>query len=104
LAAVLAAANTEADFTNYAREVIPNANWSVSINDGTNVASADFGDITWTAAGGGTNNNLAKLLVCVDGASDATRLPLTAHDFVATTDGNDLTAVVDTAGFWNSTD
>jgi hypothetical protein len=104
LAAVLAAANTEADFTNYAREVIPNANWSVSINDGTNVASADFADITWTAAGGASNNNLVKLLVCVDGASDAARLPLTAHDFVATTDGNDLTAVVATAGFWNSTD
>lgn len=104
LAAVLAAANTEATFTNYTREVIPNASWSVTIDDTTNIASADFADITWSPAGNGTNNNLVKLLVCIDGANDAARLPVTAHDFVTTTDGNDLTAVVDSAGFYNSTD
>lgn len=104
LAALLGAAgNTEATFTNYAREVILNANWSVTIDDTGNDASADFADITWTSAGNGTNNTLAKLLVCIDGASDAARFPVTAHDFVATTDGNDLTAVVAAAGFYAST-
>lgn len=104
LAAVLAAANTEATFTNYSRKVIANASWSVTINDGTNVATADFPDQTWSPAGNGTNNTLVKLLVCVDGASDAARIPLTLHDFATTTDGNDLTAVVDAAGFYASTD
>jgi hypothetical protein len=104
LAAVLGAANTEADFTNYSREVILNAAWTITIDDTGNLASADFADITWSPAGNGTNNTLAKLLVCIDGANDAARLPVTAHDFVTTTDGNDLTAVVDSAGFYNSTD
>lgn len=105
LATLLAAAgNTEATFTNYSRTLILNANWSVTINDTTNLASADFADITWSPAGNGTNNTLAKLLVCIDGASDAARLPVSAHDFVTTTDGNDLTAVVAAAGFYASTD
>jgi hypothetical protein len=76
----------------------------VTIDDTGEDASADFADILWAAAGGASNNNLVKLLVCIDGASDAARLPVTAHDFVTTTDGNDLTAVVDAAGFYASTD
>ena len=101
---IAAAGNTEATFTNYSREVILNANWSVTIDDTGEEATADFADITWSPAGNGTNNTLAKLLVCIDGANDAARLPVTAHDFVTTTDGNDLTAVVDAAGFYASTD
>lgn len=104
LGAVLAAANTEADFTGYSREVILNANWTVTIDDTGNEATADFADITWSPAGGATNNTLVKLLVCIDGVNDAARLPVTLHDFATTTDGNDLTAVVDAAGFYASTD
>lgn len=105
LASLIAnAGNTEATFTGYSREVILNAAWSVTIDDTGNEATADFADITWSPAGNGTNNSLVKLLVCIDGASDAARLPVTAHDFVTTTDGNDLTAVVDSAGFYASTD
>jgi len=105
LASLLAnAGNTEATFTGYTREVILNAAWSVTIDDTANEATADFADIVWSPAGNGTNNTLAKLLVCIDGVNDAARLPVTAHDFVTTTDGNDLTAVVDSAGFYASTD
>jgi hypothetical protein len=105
LASLLAnAGNTEATFTGYAREVIANASWSVTIDDTGEEATADFADITWSPAGNGTNNTLVKLLVCIDGASDAARLPVTAHDFATTTDGNDLTAVVAAAGFYASTD
>lgn len=99
-----AVGNTEATFTNYAREVVLNANVTVTIDDVTNQASADFADITYSPAGNGTNNSLEKALICIDGANDAARFPVTAHDFVATTDGNDLTAVVDSAGFYASTD
>lgn len=104
LAAVLAGANTEADFTNYARKTITNASISVTYDDTGNDAQLDFPDQTWTSAGGASNNTLVKLLVCVDGASDAARLPLTLHDFSVTTDGNDLTAQLATAGFYSSTD
>jgi hypothetical protein len=98
------AGNTEATFTAYVRKTIVNASVSVTIDDTANEATADFPDQTWSPAGNGTNNTLAKLLVCIDGANDAARLPVTAHDFVTTTDGNDLTAVVDSAGFYASTD
>ena len=105
LAALLAnAGNTEATFTNYTRTVIINANVTVTIDDTANEATADFADITYSPAGNGTNNTLVKALVCIDGASDAARFPVTAHDFATTTDGNDLTAVVDSAGFYASTD
>jgi len=105
LAAVLGAAgNTEADFTNYARKTITNANIALTVDDTGNDAQLDFPDQTWTSAGGASNNNVVKLLVCVDGASDAARLPLTLHDFVVTTDGNDLTAEIASAGFYSSTD
>lgn len=108
LAALLAAgggaSNVEATFTNYSREVILNAAWSVTVDDTGEEATADFADITWSPAGNGTNNTLVKLLVCIDGASDAARLPVTLHDFATTTDGNDLTAVVASAGFYASTD
>lgn len=103
-ALLTAAGNTEATFTGYSRETILNASWSVTIDDVTNQATADFANVTWSPAGNGTNNTLAKLIVCIDGASDANRLPVSAHDFVATMDGNDLTAVVDSAGFYASTD
>lgn len=105
LASLLAnAGNTEATFTGYTRTVIPNASWSVTIDDTSNEATADFADITWSPAGNGTNNSLVKLLVCIDDATDAGRLPVTLHDFVTTTDGNDLTAAVDSSGFYASTD
>ena len=105
LASLLAnAGNTEATFTNYTREIVANASLSVTIDDTANEATVDYPDITWSPAGNGTNNTLAKYLNCIDGASDAARLPVTLHDFVTTTDGNDLTAVVDSAGFYASTD
>lgn len=108
LAALLAAgggtANVEADFTNYSREVIANASVSVTIDDGANEATVDYPDPTWSPAGNGTNNTLVKYLNCIDGANDGARFPVTHHDFATTTDGNDLTAVIDAAGFYNSTD
>jgi hypothetical protein len=66
----------------------------------------DIADQTWAAAGGAANNTLAKLLVCYDpdttGGTDSTVVPLTAHDFVTTTDGTDLIAQIAAAGFFRA--
>ena len=102
LSALLAAAgNTEATFTNYARKVITAV--TNTEDDTGNTFDADFADQTWTAAGGATNNTLVKMLVCYDGdtaaGTDANIIPLTYHDFAATTDGSDLTAQLAAAGF-----
>lgn len=105
LGAILAAANTEADFTNYARKTVTSV--TVDLDDTAESVDADFADQTWTSAGGASNNTLAKLLVCYDpdttGGTDTAIIPLTFHDFVATTDGTDLVAQVHADGFYGAT-
>jgi mannitol-1-phosphate/altronate dehydrogenase len=98
------AGNTEADFTNYTRKSITTG--TVSVDDTNNWAESSIGDVTWTAAGGTTDNSLVKLLVCYDPDStagdDTAIVPLTSDDFVATTNGQDLTALEDANGFFRA--
>jgi hypothetical protein len=43
---------------------------------------------------------LTKLVVAYEeAAADATRIPLSHHDFAVTTDGSDLTAQINANGF-----
>lgn len=103
LAQVLAA-NTEANFTNYARATA--AGVAVTVNDTSNLVDVDINDVTWTNAGGTTNNTLVKLLICYkpDTASaDSAIIPLTFHDFAVTTDGSSITAQVAANGFFRAT-
>ena len=97
LAALLAAANTEADFTNYARKT-----WitgTITIDNVNNRADEDLADQTWTAAGGALNNTLSKAIMYYEeSAADSGRIPMTHHDFIATTDGNNLNLLVNTSG------
>jgi hypothetical protein len=102
---MLAASNDEADFTNYLpRKAITAV--TVTVDDINNRVDVDFADQTWTAAGGATNNTLGKAVVAYDpdttAGTDTTLIPLTYHDFSATTDGNDLVAVVAAAGFYRA--
>jgi len=102
LAALIGAAgNTEADFTNYARKTALTGTVTVdNVNDRVDV---DIPDQTWTAAGGALNNTLTDLVVFYEeAAADASRIPLTNHDFAATTDGSDLTAQVNASGFFRA--
>jgi hypothetical protein len=104
VAALLAATNDEADFTNYARKTITSV--TVTVDDTNNWVDVDFADQTWTSAGGASNNTLGKAVVAYDpdtgAGTDSTLIPLTYHDFSATTDGNDLVAVVAAAGFYRA--
>lgn len=95
------AGNTEANFTNYARKTGLTA--TLTVDQGNDRVDVSIPNQTWAAAGGGTNNTLAKLVVYYEeAAADATRIPLTAHDFVATTDGNDLQTNFAAAGFYRA--
>lgn len=100
VAAILAAANTEADFTNYARKTGLTGTVTIdTANNRTDVALAS-NPVTWTSAGGGTDNTLAKLIVFLDeGGTDATRIPLVALDCVVTTTGNNLVITFNASGF-----
>lgn len=89
---------TEADFTNYARKT--GITGTITVDDTNDRVDADIPDQTWTSAGGATNNTLTKLIVAYEeSAADTGRIPLTHHDFAVTTDGSDITAQVNAAGF-----
>lgn len=104
LGALLAGANTEANFTNYGRKTITSV--TNTVDNTANTLSVDIADQTWTSAGGALNNTLVKLLVCYDSdtttGTDANIIPLTYHDFTPTTDGTNLTAVVNASGFFGA--
>lgn len=107
-ALIAAAGNTEADFTNYARKVLTDAELAAlpAADDTNNRFDIDLPDQTWTAAGGAANNSLVKLLVCYDAdagaGADANIIPIAHLDFVATTDGTDLTFAFNAAGFYRA--
>lgn len=107
LSALLAGTSDEADFTNYARRVL-SSGFTITIDDSANEVDIDQADQQWTNAGGAVNNSLGKVLFCYDpdstSGTDADIIPLTAHDFVATTDGRTLTMTIDPLGFYAATD
>ncbi len=101
IAAMLGGANTEANFTNYARKT--GITGTLTVDDTNNRVDLDIPDQTWTAAGGASNNTLTDLIVFYDeGGTDGTRILGTCHDFAATTDGSDLTAQVNAAGIYRA--
>lgn len=105
--ALLAGSNTEANFTNYARIILSDTDISAStVNDTTNLRFADIPDQTWSSAGGASNNTLDKLIIGYDsdstGGTDANIEPLTHHDFDVTTNGGDITAQVDSGGYYSA--
>lgn len=101
LAALLAAANTEAVFTNYGRKTGLTA--TITVDDTNNRVDLDMPDQTFTAAGNGANETLTKAIFAYeDAAADATRVPLTHQDFAITTDGSDLTIQLNASGFFRA--
>jgi hypothetical protein len=99
--ASLLASNTEATFTNYARQIISGLNITVSVNTSTGITTVDIPDQLWNAAGGATNNTLGALLTCYRPAStslDSAILPLTKHDLSPSTTGGNLTVAVPSIG------
>ena len=95
------AGNTEATFTNYARKTGLTA--TLTVDNTNDRVDLDLPDQTFVSAGNGVNNTLTKLVVAYEeAAADATRIPLTHHDFSVTTDGSDLTAQFNAAGFFRA--
>lgn len=98
VALILSSGSTEANFTNYARKT--GITGTITVDNTNERVDVDIPDQTWAVAGGGTNNTLTKLVVAYEeSAADSGRVPLTHHDFAATTDASDLVAVINAAGF-----
>lgn len=112
LAEILAnAENTEADFTNYARIVLTDAEVPAPTIDTANDRKlCDIPDQTIALAGnltpGAGNNDLTACLMCYApdvGGADSTFIPLGFSDFLITTNGNDLVVRVNAAGWLAAT-
>ena len=101
LAALLAAANDEADATNYARKTIT-ASVTVTVDDTNNRVDVDIPDQVFTNLGGATNNTIGMVGTGYDsdttGGGDASILPMTFHDATLTTDGSTVTVQIAAAG------
>lgn len=97
--ATVVANSVEAANGGYARKTGISGTLNVdTVNDRVD---ADFPDQTWVAVAAG--DLWAKLIVFYDEAgTDATRIPLTAHDFVVTPDGSDIVAQLNAAGFYRA--
>lgn len=96
IAAVLAeVGTTEASDASYARKTALTG--TITVDDTNDRVDVDIPDQTWVALAGAA---ITDLVVFYDqGATEATRIPLTAHDFVVTPDSSDVTAVFNAAGF-----
>ncbi len=100
LATLLAGATNEQ--TTMGRKTVT-ASVTVTVDDTNDRVDVDMPDVTWTAA---TGNAIGALLICYDsdttGGTDSNIIPLTKHDFSATPDGSDLTAVIAASGFYRA--
>lgn len=100
LAAILAGASDEADFTNYARKTL--ASVTVTVNDTDDRVDIDCDDVVYTSAGGASNNTMGKAIICYDpdttGGTDSSIIPLSAHSYDGTTDGSTITLTMPTGG------
>jgi len=100
-ALLLDASNTEATFTNYSRKT--GVTGTILIDHPNDRVDLSVPDQTFTAAGGAANNTLVKAVFYYEeAANDASRIPMSQHDFAATTDGNDLIADVGVNGIIRS--
>lgn len=92
LGTLLAGATDEADFTNYSRKTLTTV--VVTVDDTNDVVNIDCDDVTYTSAGGATNNTMGKALIVYDPdtttGTDSTVIPIAAYSYDGTTDGSTI--------------
>jgi hypothetical protein len=90
------AANTECDFTNYARQTLTTPTFVVDDTNDETQMQAD--DITIAAAGGAVNNTIGAVIVYFEVTNDTDSPCLVAYDVTKTTNGAALTVAWPTDG------
>ncbi len=102
---VLGGATNEVTNTNYARVTWTDATISAWAADtANNRIDLDGPDLSWTgvAAGDGWSKLVSGYDNDTTGGTDSNIVPFTAHDFVVTPDGSDITAQLNAAGFFRA--
>jgi hypothetical protein len=98
VAAVIAAATKECDFTNYARKALTSEAFSVNNTTDRGILDADD-PATWANAGGTMDNTISHAVVYDhNGADDASNIPISCHTVAKTTNGGDLTVQISADG------
>lgn len=82
---------TERSTNGWARKSISNASVTLTVDQTNDRVDLDIADQTWTAVTSGASTDL---VIVEDTGADASRVPLTLHDFAITPDGSDVTAQV----------
>jgi len=98
--------NTEANFTNYVRKVLTDANLAAvpAPDDTNNKMVLQFPTQTWTSAGGAVNNTLTMACIAYfpdTAGADSTGIPCAFYDFATTTNGTDI-SISWPSGFYQS--
>ena len=102
VSAVLAnGSTTEATFTNYARATLGSI--VVTVDDSGDTVKVDCADITFSSAGGATNNTCTDVIIYEEVTNDSDSIPLVMLDAAFTTDGNDVTLQFNANGFFSAT-
>jgi hypothetical protein len=105
VSALVSGTTNEVTNTNYARKTLTDSDIAAFAPDDTNDrVDLDIADQTWTAVAAGDGWN--DLVIAYDndttGGDDTNIVPLTLHDFVLTPDGSDITAQINSAGFFRA--
>ena len=102
VSAVLAnGSTTEATFTNYARATLGSI--TVTVDDSGDTVNVYCADITFSSAGGATNNTCTDVIIYEEVTNDSDSIPLVMLDAAFTTDGNDVTLQFNANGFFSAT-
>ena len=105
LAALVAGATNEVTNSGYTRKTLVDTDLAAFAPDDANDrVDLDIPDQTWTAVASG--DGFQDLVVNFDSdtatGTDADIVPQTMHDFVVVPDGSDITAQINTAGFFRA--
>jgi len=105
VAALVSGTTNEVTNSGYARKTLTDADIAAIAPDDTNDRmDVDIPDQTWSAVAAG--DGWSKIVIAYDpdttGGTDSAIIPLTAHDFVVTPDGSDITAQIAAAGFFRA--
>lgn len=102
VSAVLAEGSTsEANFTNYSRATLGSI--TVTVDDSGDTVKVDCADVTFSSAGGATNNTCTDVIIYEEVTNDSDSVPLVMLDAAFTTDGNDVTLQFNANGFFSAT-
>ena len=106
-AAILAGASDEATNTNYARKVLTDTDVTdFTVDDSNDWVLADVPDQTWSNVANDGTGGIGGLIVGYDpvagSGTDSEIIPITFQPFVVTPNGANITATIDSNGFYKA--